>query len=46
MVVCVGIGNIIGIVIVIVLGGFGVVFWMWIIFIISLVFSFVESILV
>lgn len=39
-------GNIIGIVIVIVFGGLGVVFWMWIIVIIGLVLSFVESIFV
>lgn len=39
-------GNIMGIVIVIVFGGSGVIFWMWIIVIIGLVLSFVESILV
>lgn len=46
MVVCVGIGNIIGIVIVIVFGGLGVIFWMWIIVVIGLVLSFVESMFV
>lgn len=43
---CVGIGNLVGVVIVILVGGLGVVFWMWLIVVIGGVFVFVESILV
>lgn len=42
----VGIGNIVGVVIVIVLGGLGVVFWMWVIVFIGVVSVFIEVILV
>lgn len=42
----VGIGNLIGVVLVIVIGGSGVVFWMWVVVVVGMVLSFVESMLV
>ena len=32
---CVGVGNIVGVVVVIILGGLGVVFWMWLVVLFS-----------
>lgn len=44
--VMVGIGNIVGVVIVICLGGLGVFFWMWVMVFFGMVFKFVECIFV
>lgn len=41
-VVCVGSGNLVGVVLVIIVGGFGVVFWMWVVVFIGMVILFVE----
>lgn len=45
-VVCVGMGNMVGVVVVLIVGGFGVIFWMWLIVMLGMVIFFVESILV
>lgn len=42
MVVIVGIGNIVGVVIVIGIGGFGVLFWMWMIVLLGMVLKYFE----
>lgn len=42
----VGIGNFVGVVIVVVVGGLGVLFWMWIIVFLGVVISLIENILV
>lgn len=39
---CVGVGNVVGVVIVIVIGGLGVVFWMWVIVFLGMSLVFVE----
>lgn len=46
MFVIVGIGNIVGVVMVIVLGGFGVLFWMWCIVLVGMVIKYGEVLLV
>lgn len=43
---CVGIGNLVGVVMVIVIGGLGVIFWMWIIVLLGVLSVFVEFIFV
>lgn len=42
---CVGIGNIVGVVIVIIFGGLGVFFWMWMVVFLGVSFVFVEFML-
>lgn len=42
--VCVGIGNFVGVVVVILLGGVGSIFWMWVIVFLGMVIGFVESV--
>lgn len=39
---CVGIGNIVGVVVVLMVGGLGVIFWMWMIVLVGMLFVFVE----
>lgn len=46
MVVMIGMGNIVGVVIVVIIGGFGVIFWMWIIVLFGMVIKYVEVIFV
>lgn len=46
LVLCVGIGNIVGVVVVIYLGGVGVVFWMWVVVLVGMVMVYFESVLV
>lgn len=43
---CVGIGNIVGVVIVVVFGGLGVVFWMWVVVFLGVGLVYVELIFV
>lgn len=38
-------GNLVGVVVVIFLGGLGVIFWMWMIVLLGMVMGFVESVL-
>lgn len=42
----VGSGNLVGVALVIIVGGFGVVFWMWVVAFIGMAISFVECFLV
>lgn len=46
LVVIVGIGNIVGVVIVIKVGGFGVFFWMWIVVFFGMVIKYLEGVFV